>query len=54
MTRALDPAIAKLSELPADEQDRIVRWRLGEVETVRKQWVRLKAEFNAAIATEFS
>ena len=28
--RALDTAIAKLSELPAEEQDRIARWLLDE------------------------
>ena len=32
MTRALDAAIAKLSELPAEEQDRIARWLLDEPE----------------------
>jgi hypothetical protein len=31
MTRALDAAIAKLSELPAEEQDRIARWLLDEL-----------------------
>ncbi len=31
MTRALDAAIAKLETLPAEEQDRIVRWLLDEV-----------------------
>ena len=32
MTRALDAAIAKLSGLPAEEQDRIARWLLDELE----------------------
>jgi hypothetical protein len=32
VTRALDAAIAKLSGLPADEQDRIARWLLDELE----------------------
>ena len=32
MTRALDAAIAKLSELPPEEQDRIARWLLDELE----------------------
>jgi hypothetical protein len=31
MTRALDTAIAKLSRLPADEQDRIALWVLEEL-----------------------
>jgi hypothetical protein len=31
MTRALDTAIAKLSALPAEEQDRIARWLLDEL-----------------------
>jgi hypothetical protein len=31
MTRALDAAIAKLSELPAEDQDRIARWLLDEL-----------------------
>lgn len=31
MTRALDAAIAKLAELPAEEQDRIARWLLDEL-----------------------
>jgi len=31
MTRALDAAIAKLSELPAEEQDRIAQWLLDEL-----------------------
>ena len=31
MTRALDAAIAKLSELPLEEQDRIARWLLDEL-----------------------
>ena len=32
MTRALDVAIAKLAGLPAEEQDRIARWLLDEME----------------------
>jgi hypothetical protein len=31
MTRALDAAIAKLTALPADEQDRIAQWLLDEL-----------------------
>ena len=32
MTRALDAAIAKLTGLPPEEQDRIARWLLDELE----------------------
>lgn len=32
MTRALDAAIVKLSELPAEDQDRIAQWLLDELE----------------------
>ena len=39
MTRALEAAIAKLAELPAEEQDRIARWLLDELED-EKQWAR--------------
>jgi len=31
MTRTLDAAIAKLTTLPAEEQDRIAHWLLGEL-----------------------
>ena len=31
MTRALDAAIARLAGLPPDEQDRIARWLLDEL-----------------------
>ena len=31
MTRTLDAAIAKLSTLPAEEQDRVARWLLDEL-----------------------
>ncbi len=39
MTRAREAAIAKLAELPAEEQDRIARWLLDELED-EKQWAR--------------
>ncbi len=39
MTRTLEAAIAKLAELPAEEQDRIARWLLDELED-EKQWAR--------------
>ena len=31
MTRALDTAIAKIAELPPEEQDRIAQWLLDEL-----------------------
>ena len=39
MTRALDVAIAKLSTLPADEQDRIAEWLLDELRD-EEHWAR--------------
>jgi hypothetical protein len=39
MTRALDAAIAKLSALPADEQDRIAQWLLDELRD-EEHWAR--------------
>jgi hypothetical protein len=39
MTRALDAAIAKLSTLPADEQDRIAQWLLDELRD-EEHWAR--------------
>jgi hypothetical protein len=39
MTRALDAAIAKLSELAAEDQDRIARWLLEELED-EEGWAR--------------
>jgi len=39
VTRTLEAAIAKLAELPAEEQDRIARWLLDELED-EKQWAR--------------
>ena len=39
MTRALDAAIAKLAGLPAEEQDRIARWLLDELED-EELWAR--------------
>jgi hypothetical protein len=32
MTRALDDAIAKISALPEEEQERVARWLLDELE----------------------
>jgi hypothetical protein len=39
MTRALDTVIAKLTTLPADEQDRIARWLLEELRD-EEHWAR--------------
>lgn len=39
MTRALDTAIAKLTTLPADEQDRIAQWLLEELRD-EEHWAR--------------
>jgi hypothetical protein len=39
MTRTLDAAIAKLATLPADEQDRVARWLLDELED-EQHWAR--------------
>jgi hypothetical protein len=39
MTRTLDAAIAKLSTLPAEEQDRVARWLLDELAD-EEHWAR--------------
>ena len=39
MTSALDTAIAKLTTLPADEQDRIAQWLLEELRD-EEHWAR--------------
>ncbi len=39
MTRALDAALAKLATLPAEEQDRVARWLLEELED-EEHWAR--------------
>jgi hypothetical protein len=49
MTRALDAAIAKLSELPAEEQDRIARWLLDELED-EELWARQFATSQDALS----
>jgi hypothetical protein len=48
MTRALDTAIAKLTTLPADEQDRIARWLLEELRD-EEHWARQFAESQSAL-----
>ena len=39
MIQALDAAIAKLTTLPADEQDRVARWLLDELRD-EERWTR--------------
>jgi len=39
MTRVLDDALAKISALPPEEQDRIARWLLDELED-EERWDR--------------
>jgi len=43
MTRALDTAIAKLTTLPADEQDRIAQW-------LEEHWARQFADSQSALS----
>jgi hypothetical protein len=49
MTRALDAAIAKLAGLPAEEQDRIARWLLDELED-EDLWARQFATSQEALS----
>ena len=49
MTRALDAAIAKLAGLPAEEQDRIARWLLDELED-EEVWARQFATSQDALS----
>lgn len=49
MTRALDAAIAKLARLPQDEQDRIARWLLNELED-EDVWTRQFASSQEALS----
>jgi hypothetical protein len=49
MTRALDAAIAKLARLPADEQDRIAHWLLGELSD-DEHWARQFAASQDALS----
>jgi hypothetical protein len=49
MTRALDAAIAKLARLAPEEQDRIARWLLDELED-EDQWVRQFATSQEALS----
>ena len=49
MTRALDAAIAKLANLPADEQDRIAQWLLYELRD-EEHWARQFAASQDALS----
>jgi len=49
MTRALEAAIAKLAGLPAEEQDRIARWLLDELED-EDRWARQFATSQEALS----
>jgi len=49
LTRALDAAIAKLTTLPADEQDRIVQWLLEELRD-EEHWSRHFAVSQSALS----
>ena len=49
MTRALDTAIAKLTTLPADEQDRIAQWLLEELRD-EEHWARQFAASQNALS----
>jgi hypothetical protein len=48
MTRALDAALAKLAGLPPEEQDRIARWLLDELED-EARWARQFATSQEAL-----
>ena len=49
MTRALDAAIAKVSALPAEEQDRIAQWLLEELRD-DEHWARRLAGSQDALS----
>jgi hypothetical protein len=49
MTRALETAIAKLSALPAEEQDRIAQWLLDELRD-EEHWARQFAASQDALS----
>jgi hypothetical protein len=48
MTRLLEEAMARVSELPADAQDELARWLLSELESERR-WSELFAESGDAL-----
>ena len=49
MTRLLEEAFARVSELPADTQDELARWLLSELESERR-WSKLFEESGDALA----
>ncbi len=49
MTRAFDAALAKLANLPAEEQDRIARWLLEEL-VDEEHWARQFAASQEALS----
>jgi hypothetical protein len=49
MTRLLEEAFARASELPADAQDEVAHWILGELESERR-WSKLFGESGDALA----
>jgi len=49
MTRLLEEALARVSELPADTQDELARWLLSELESERR-WSKLFDESEDALA----
>ena len=49
MTRALDAALARLAEVPADEQDRVAQWLMDELKD-EEHWARQFAGSQDALA----
>jgi hypothetical protein len=49
MTRLLEEAFARVSELPADAQDELARWLINELESERR-WTELFAKSGDALA----
>jgi hypothetical protein len=49
MTRLLEEAFARVSELPADAQDELARWLLSELESERR-WSKMFDESGDALA----
>ena len=49
MIRTLEVAIAKIGTLPPDEQDRIARWLLDELQD-EEQWTRRFSNSQAALS----
>ena len=50
MTKALEAVVAKLAELPADEQDRIARWLEDELRD-EEDWVRQFSKSREALGS---